>query len=351
MAPTALITGIAGQDGAYLSRLLLERGYTVVGGARSARAADTRRLETLGVAGHVTVVDFDLADVASLPPRLAEIRPDEVYNLAAQSDVAHSFRAPFETAQVNGQAVAHLLEALYRARPEVRFYQASSSTMFGRAGAGPQTEATPIAPQSPYAAAKAYAHWLTAMYRDAYGMFACAGILFNHESPLRGLNFVMRKVTSTLARIKAGAEPGLVLQLGNLDARRDWGFAGDYVDGIWRMLHHHAAADYVLATGEPRSVRELVAVAGAVLGIDIEWSGTGADEVGRDRRSGRVVVKVDQALFRPLDSAVSYGDAGKARRDLGWKPTVSFERLVAMMVEADYDLARRGVFARGGPGE
>ncbi|MGH7003053.1 MAG: GDP-mannose 4,6-dehydratase [Alphaproteobacteria bacterium] len=341
MGKRALITGITGQDGAYLARLLLERGYEVHGGVRRAATATTWRLEALGIRDHVRLVDFELLEESNIRTKLAEIKPDEIYNLAGQSLVSASFGQPLYTTRANGIAVAHMLEALRQAHPHVRFYQASTSEMFGRAPAMPQNETTGFFPQSPYAIAKVYAHWLTVNYRQAYGLHACSGILFNHESPLRGLSFVTRKISSALARIKASAG-GDVLAIGNLEAKRDWGFAGEYVDGIWRILRHAAPDDYVLATGRTHSVRDFVAAAGAVLGYDIGWEGHGRGEIGRDRRSGRVLVRVDPANFRPVDVDVLAGDAGKARRVLGWQASVSFTQLVAMMVETDYDRARRG---------
>jgi len=343
MGKRALITGITGQDGAYLARLLLDRGYEVYGGARRAAAATIWRLEALGVAGKIRLVDFELLEESNMQAQLAEIRPDEIYNLAGQSLVSASFGQPLYTARANGIAVAHMLEALRQAHPDVRFYQASTSEMFGRAPAAPQSEATGFFPQSPYAIAKVYAHWLTANYRQAYGLHACSGILFNHESPLRGLNFVTRKISSTLARIKAGAAGGgEALAIGNLDAQRDWGFAGEYVEGMWRILQHDVPDDYVLATGRTHSVREFAAAAAAALGYEIAWEGQGLGEIGRDRKSGRVLVAVDAGNFRPVDVAALVGDAGKAHRVLGWQAKIDFARLVAMMVEADLDRARSG---------
>jgi GDPmannose 4,6-dehydratase len=341
MVKRALVTGVTGQDGAYLARLLVERGYEVFGGVRRRGPASTWRLEALGVGDRVRFVDFELLDEAAMKAQIDAIRPDEIYNLAGQSLVSASFDQPLYTARTNGIAVAHMLEILRRSGRETLFYQASTSEMYGRAATAPQREDTAFWPLSPYAIAKVYAHSLTANYREAYGLRACAGILFNHESPLRGLDFVTRKITSTLARIKALnlAEP---LGIGNLDVMRDWGFAGEYVEGMWRMLQHDPPEDYVLATGRTHSVREFVTTAAAALGFELEWEGEGIGEVARDRVGGRVLVRVERANFRPVDVKALVGDPGKADRLLGWKAAVSFPELVAMMVAADYDRARAG---------
>ncbi|MCW5770959.1 MAG: GDP-mannose 4,6-dehydratase [Rhodospirillaceae bacterium] len=341
MVKRALVTGITGQDGAYLARLLLDRGYEVYGGARRPAAASTWRLEALGIRDRVRLVEFELFDEAAMKTQIAALRPDEIYNLAGQSLVSASFNQPLYTTRANGIAVAHMLEILRQGGRPIRFYQASTSEMFGRASESPQSETTAFQPQSPYAIAKVYAHWLTVNYRQAYGLHACTGILFNHESPLRGLEFVTRKITSSLARIKALglSEP---LAIGNLDAQRDWGFAGEYVEGMWRILQHDTPDDYVLATGRRHSVRDFVGMAAAALGFDLAWEGAGRAEIGRDRASGRVLVRVDPANFRPVDVAALVGDASKTRRVLGWSAAVRLDRLVAMMVEADYDRTRRG---------
>ena len=341
MTKRALVTGITGQDGAYLARLLLDRGYDVYGGVRRPASATVWRLEALGIRARVRLVNFELLDEAAMKMQIDAIRPDEIYNLAGQSLVSASFDQPLYTARANGIAVAHMLEILRQSRSETRFYQASTSEMYGRAAATPQGETTAFWPQSPYAIAKVYAHSLTANYRRAYGLYACAGILFNHELPLRGLDFVTRKITSTLARIKAEALPG-PLGIGNLDVKRDWGFAGEYVEGMWRMLQHDQPDDYVLATGRTHSVRDFVAMSAAALGFDLAWEGEGRNEVGRDRASGRLLVRVDPANFRPVDVDALVGNPAKAERVLGWRAAVSFSELVAMMVAADYDRARRG---------
>ena len=342
MARKALISGITGQDGALLARHLLERGYIVHGGVRNVAAADTWRLRALGIVDKVKLLSLELLDEAGLKRTLSEIEPDEFYNLAAQSSVRTSFEQPLYTTRANALAVTELLEAIRLEHPAMRFYQASSSDMFGKALESPQNETTGFRPHSPYAVAKAYAHWITANYREAHGLFACAGILFNHESPWRGLSFVTRKITAAIARIKHCGDGKESLALGNLDASRDWGFAGDYVVGVWQMLQQEKPDDFVLATGRAHSVRQFAEGAAAALGFELEWEGTACDEVGRDRKSGRIIVKVDPRLFRPVDLTVLTGDASKARRVLGWSPRVSFEQLVRMMAEADYDRLRRG---------
>lgn len=342
MARKALISGITGQDGALLARHLLERGYIVYGGIRNGTATGTWRLSALGILDKVKLQSLELMDEAGLRRALREIEPDEFYNLAAQSSVSVSFEQPLYTTRANALAVTELLEWIRLEHPGMRFYQASSSDIFGKALESPQNETTGFRPHSPYAIAKAYAHWITANYREAYALFACAGILFNHESPWRGLSFVTRKISATIARIKYCGDCKKSLALGNLDASRDWGFAGDYVVGIWQMLQQDKPDDFVLATGRSHSVRQFAEAAAAALGFEIEWEGTESDEIGRDRKSGRVVVKVDPRLFRPVDLAVLTGDSSKARRELGWSPQVTFEQLVCMMVEADYDRIRRG---------
>jgi GDPmannose 4,6-dehydratase len=343
MQRRALITGITGQDGAYLARLLLRQGYSVFGGVRRAGSANTWRLEALGLREKVRLVEFELLEEANIKTVIDEVKPHEIYNFAGQSFVSTSFHQPLYTTRANALAVAYLLEVLRQSCPDTRFYQASSSEMFGLALEAPQCETTAFRPQSPYAIAKVYAHWLTVNYRQAYGLHACGGILYNHESPLRGLGFVTRKITATLARIKALAGAPAVLEIGNLDARRDWGYAEEYVAGVHRMLRQEPPDDYVLATGRTHSVRRFAEVAAEALGYELAWEGRGLDEVGRDRRSGRILVRVDPALFRPVDVQALVGDAGKAKRVLGWESTVSFEEVVRLMVAADFDRAHRGL--------
>jgi GDPmannose 4,6-dehydratase len=340
VAKTALITGINGQDGAYLARLLLEKGYRVAGGVRRSSLRNLGRLEELGIAGQVELIDLDLFETTNILRAMDRLRPDEVYNLAAQSFVAVSFEQPLYTAEIDALGPVRLLEALRQQGGGVRFYQASTSEMFGKAQASPQDETTPFYPRSPYGAAKLYAHWMTVNYRESYGLHASSGLLFNHESPLRGIEFVTRKITHTLARVKHGQAP--VLRLGNLDARRDWGFAGDYVRGMWQMLQQPQPGDYVLATGETRTVREFVECAAAPLGFDIAWQGRAEQETGTDRRSGRRIVEVDPAFYRPAEVDVLVGDSSRARARLGWAPLVDFAALVAMMAEADERRVRDG---------
>lgn len=319
--PTALITGITGQDGAYLARFLLERGYRVVGCFRRSSTLSLDRLDYLGVASDVELVPLDLLDTGNIIRVLEKVKPDEVYNLAAQSFVAVSFEQPVATGDITGLGAARLLEAVRTVNPGIKFYQASSSEMFGKARAVPQDESTPFYPRSPYAAAKLYAHWMTVNYREAYGIFACSGILFNHESPVRGIEFVTRKITDGVARIKYGLAQEL--RLGNLDAKRDWGFAGDYVRAMWLMLQQPEPGDYVVATGRTHSVRDFVSMAFGYAGLN--W---------------RDYVVVDPRFMRPAEVDLLVGNAAKARTVLGWEPKVSLEELVGMMVEADLQRVR-----------
>jgi GDPmannose 4,6-dehydratase len=340
VAKRSFITGVNGQDGAYLAQLLLNKGHSVVGAVRNVPTANLGRLQELGVAGDVEIVDFELQEFGSALRVIERARVDEVYNLASQSYVGPSFDKPVHTGQVNAIGVTAILEAIRTLGPGIRFYQASTSELFGKALETPQTERTPFYPRSPYAAAKAYAQWITVNYRESYGMHAVCGILFNHESPLRAQGFVTRKITLGLAQMRHKLLD--VLELGNLDARRDWGFAGDYVDGMWRMLQHEPATDYVLATGVTRSIRDFVAEAGRHLGFDIGWQGAGVDEHGVDRTTGRVVVRVNPQLFRPADVDIVCGDASKASRELGWKPRTPFTEMVRLMAEADDRRVREG---------
>jgi GDPmannose 4,6-dehydratase len=312
--PTALITGITGQDGSYLADFLLTRGYRVVGMVRRSSTENFERIEHLR--GQVEICQADLLDQLSLINLLREVRPREVYNLAAQSFVPTSWDQPVLTGEFTALGVTKLLEAVRLVDREIRFYQASSSEMFGKAQEVPQTERTPFYPRSPYGVAKVYGHWITVNYRESYGLFACSGILFNHESPRRGKEFVTRKVTDGVARIKRGLLEKL--PLGNLEARRDWGYAGDYVEAMWRMLQQPAPDDYVIATGEIHAVRELCEIAFARVGLDWEKH-----------------VVVDPKLVRPAEVDLLQGDAAKARRVLGWQPKVSFRQLIEMMVDAD----------------
>ena len=342
----ALITGVTGQDGAYLAEFLLEKGYEVHGVKRRASSFNTDRIDHLYQDPHekgrrLFLHYGDLTDATNLIRIVQEVQPDELYNLAAQSHVAVSFETPEYTANADALGTLRLLEAIriLKLEKRTRFYQASTSEMYGKVRETPQTETTPFYPRSPYGAAKVYAHWITVNYREAYGMYACNGILFNHESPLRGETFVTRKTTRALARIKVGLES--CLYLGNLDARRDWGHARDYVEAQWLILQADTPEDYVIATGEQYSVREFVTRAAARLGFQLEWRGSGVDEIGVDRESGRTLVRIDACYFRPTEVESLLGDASKARSKLGWAPRVGFDELVAEMVDADLEMAQR----------
>ncbi len=336
MSKCALITGVTGQDGAYLAHFLLGRGYRVCG-LRTRRGSDTLwRLRYLDVLQRVTMLDGDLLDLSSLVRALRRAEPEEVYNLAAQSYVATSWDQPLLTAQVTGLGALNVLEAVRLTNPAIRFYQASSSEMFGKVGTAEQNETTLFHPRSPYAVSKLFAHWITVNYRESFDLHASSGILFNHESPRRGENFVTRKITLTLAGILQGTQDKLYL--GNLDAQRDWGYARDYVEGMWRMLQQDEPEDFVLATGEQHSVREFVEEAFGLCGFDIEWQGSGVDEKGLDRATGRVLVEIDPAYFRPAEVETLVGNAARARKKLGWSPKTPFKDLVRMMVEADLKL-------------
>jgi GDPmannose 4,6-dehydratase len=343
---TALITGITGQDGAYLAELLLEKGYAVHGVKRRASSFNTDRIDHLYQDPHERDVRLklhygDLTDSTNLIRIIQEIQPDEIYNLAAQSHVAVSFETPEYTANSDAVGTLRVLEAIriLGLEKKTRFYQASTSEMFGKVQEIPQRETTPFYPRSPYGAAKVYAHWITVNYREAYGLFACSGILFNHESPLRGETFVSRKITRALTRISVGLQD--TLHLGNLDSKRDWGHARDYVRAQWLMLQADVAEDFVIATGKQFSVRHFVESAGALLDMKIEWRGKGVDEVGVNTATGRTLVRVDPRYFRPTEVETLLGDASKAREKLGWTAEVSFADLVAEMVASDLDIAKR----------
>jgi GDPmannose 4,6-dehydratase len=354
MAKTALITGITGQDGAYLAELLLGKGYEVHGVKRRSSSLNTDRIDHLYQDPHERNVRLhlhygDLTDATNLIRIIQEVKPDEIYNLAAQSHVAVSFETPEYTANADALGTLRLLEAIriLGLEQRTRFYQASTSEMFGKVREVPQRETTPFYPRSPYGVAKAYAHWITVNYREAYGMYACSGILFNHESPIRGETFVTRKITRGLARIQQGLESCLFL--GNLGSLRDWGHARDYVRAQWLMLQQPEPDDFVIATGEQHSVREFVARAAAVLGMRVEWKGAGAEEQGIDTRSGRAIVRVDGRYFRPTEVDTLLGDATKAHARLGWQPEIGFDALIEEMVAEDLELARRdAVVARDG---
>ena len=333
MTKHALITGITGQDGAYLAQLLLEKNYHVYGLIARRGTDTTGRLHELGIAGQVHLLDGDLIDPSSMIRALEKSKAEEVYNLGAQSFVATSWDQPILTAEVTGVSVVKMLEALRIVNPQARFYQASTSEMFGQIQEPLQTERTPFYPRSPYGVAKLYGHWITVNYRESFGMHVSSGILFNHESPLRGTEFVTRKITVALARIRHGLQD--VLELGNLDSKRDWGFAGDYVRAMWAMLQQEQPDDYVIATGETWTVRQFVEKAAAHAGFDIEWRGEAEQTQGVDRKSGKIIVRVNPAFYRPAEVDVLIGDPAKAHQKLGWKREVSFDALVRMMAEAD----------------
>jgi GDPmannose 4,6-dehydratase len=346
MTKRALITGVTGQDGAYLAELLLAKGYEVHGIKRRASSFNTDRIDHLYEDPHGANVRLrlhygDLTDTTNMMRIIQQVQPDEIYNLAAQSHVQVSFETPEYTANADGLGTLRILEAIriLRLEQRTRFYQASTSEMFGLVKETPQTELTPFHPRSPYGVAKLYAHWITINYREAYGLFACSGILFNHESPIRGETFVSRKITRALTRIHAGLQN--CLYLGNLEARRDWGHARDYVEAQWLMLQQERPQDFVIATGRQHSVRDFVEKAGACLGMRIEWSGSGTEEVGVDRTGGCAVVRIDPRYFRPTEVDSLLGDASKARAELGWAPRVGFEELVHEMVQSDLALAQR----------
>lgn len=333
MSRTALITGISGQDGAYLARFLLEKGYRVVGAVRRSSSGGVPRLEELRIAREIAMVDLDLAEISNIMRTLERVKPDEIYNLAAQSFVALSFEQPIYTVDIGGLGPLRLLEATRQLAPATRFYQASTSEMFGKASQAPQDETTPFHPRSPYGFAKLLGHWATVNYRESYGLRASSGILFNHESPLRGREFVTRKITLSLAQIRHGELD--VLELGNLEAKRDWGFAGDYVTAMWGMLQHDVAEDFVLASAESHTVRSFVEAAAEALGFSVGWTGSGTDELGIDRHSGKVLVRVNPGFYRPAEVDALVGNPAKAQRVLGWQRSIGFEELVVMMAETD----------------
>lgn len=342
----ALITGITGQDGAYLADFLLKKGYEVHGIKRRASSFNTARVDHLYHDTHEKDVRFfmhygDLTDSSNLIRIIQEIQPEEIYNLAAQSHVKVSFETPEYTANADGLGTLRILEAIriLKLEKKTRFYQASTSELFGKVQEIPQKETTPFYPRSPYAVAKLYAYWITVNYREAYGMYACNGILFNHESPVRGETFVTRKITRALARIKIGLQD--TLYLGNLNARRDWGHARDYVEMQWLMLQQDEPEDYVIATGIQYSVRELIEIAAQQLNISIRWEGEGPDEKGIEKETGQIIIAVDPSYYRPTEVSELLGDASKAREKLGWEPVTSFEELIAEMIEADMEDAQK----------
>lgn len=332
---TAVITGITGQDAAYLAELLLDKGYTVYGTYRRTSSVNFWRIEELNIQHHenLHLVEYDLTDLSSSIRLLQTTNADEVYNLAAQSFVGVSFDQPITTAEITGVGAVNLLEAIRIVNPNIKFYQASTSEMFGKVQEIPQRESTPFYPRSPYGVAKLYAHWMVVNYRESYNIFATSGILFNHESPLRGREFVTRKITDSVAKIKLGKLD--VLELGNMDAKRDWGFAKDYVEGMWLMLQADKPDTYVLATNRTETVRDFVSMAFKAADIEIQWQGSGEQEVAIEKATGKTLVRVNPKYYRPAEVDLLIGDAQKAHDELGWKATTTLEALCSMMVEAD----------------
>lgn len=342
MTKRAVVTGISGQDGAYLAEILLAKGYEVFGTYRRTSSVNFWRIEELGIQNHpkLHLVEYDLTDLGSSLNLIREAAPDEVYNLAAQSFVGVSFDQPTTTAQITAIGALNLLEAIRLVNPRIRFYQASTSEMFGKVQAIPQTEETPFYPRSPYGVAKLYAHWITVNYRESYDIFGCSGILFNHESPLRGREFVTRKITDSVAKIKLGKLD--VLELGNMDAKRDWGFAKEYVEGMWRMLQADEPDTYVLATNRTETVRDFVRMAFKGADIDIEFKGKGESETAVDLATGKTVVRINPKFYRPAEVDLLIGSPAKATAKLGWKPQTTLEQLCQMMVEADLRRNKQG---------
>lgn len=337
----ALITGVTGQDGAYLAQLLLEQGYRVYGAYRRTSSVNFWRLAELGIERHpqLQLLEFDLTDLSAAIRLIERTECDEIYNLAAQSFVGVSFEQPITTSEITGLGALHLLEAIRIVNPKIRFYQASTSEMFGKVQAVPQNEETPFYPRSPYGVAKLFAHWMCVNYRESYGIFASSGILFNHESPLRGKEFVTRKITAALAQLKLGSDQPL--ELGNLDAKRDWGYAKDYVEGMWKMLKADEPDTFVLATNRTQTVRDFVNLAAQAAQMDLRWQGAGESECAHDA-NGRLIVRINPQFYRPAEVDLLIGDPTKAQQKLAWTPTTSLEELSAMMVKADLERVKRG---------
>jgi GDPmannose 4,6-dehydratase len=335
MHKTALITGITGQDGAYLAQLLLDKGYTVYGAYRRTSSVNFWRIDELGIQQHpqLHLVEYDLTDLGASIALVQKVQPTEIYNLAAQSFVGVSFEQPSTTAQITGLGALNLLEAIRLVNPKIRFYQASTSEMFGKVQAIPQEESTPFYPRSPYGVAKLYAHWMTVNYRESYNIFGASGILFNHESPLRGREFVTRKITDAVAKIQLGQLD--VLELGNLDAKRDWGYAKEYVEGMWRMLQVDEPDTFVLATNRTETVRDFVRMAFKGAGVSVDFQGSAEDETAVDVATGKTVVRVNPKFYRPAEVDLLIGNPTKAKNVLGWAPQTTLEQLCQMMVEAD----------------
>lgn len=332
---TAFITGITGQDGAYLSELLLSKGYKVYGGFRRLSTPNFWRLDELKVTDKVNLVEVDLLDAGNLTRVIDDVKPDEVYNLGAQSFVAHSFKNPVLTGNVTGLGVTNLLEAIRMVNKEIKFYQASTSELFGLVQEIPQTEKTPFYPRSPYGVAKLYGHWMTINYRESYDMFASTGILFDHESPLRGVEFVTRKITDAVAKIYTGRQD--FIEIGNLDAKRDWGYAKEFVEGMWRILQAPKADNFVLATNETHSIREWIDVCFKFIDKEIVWEGKDEKEIGKDAKTGKNLVKVNPSFYRPAEVELLIGDYSKAKNELGWEPKTKYKDLAELMLKSDID--------------
>ena len=336
----ALLTGITGQDGAYLANLLLNNGYKVYGTYRRSSSLNLWRLEELGILESVDLLSLELLEKSNIERVIKLIKPDEIYNLAAQSFVSLSFENPIYTAQADALGVLRILESIRMINKKIKFYQASSSEMFGGRTPKKLNEESRFQPRSPYAISKIFGHHITVNYREAYGIFACSGILFNHESPLRGTEFVTRKITSTLAEIQAGRKK--ILELGNYYARRDWGYAGDFVEGIWKMMQNDKPKDYVLATGEEHSVKEFATLAAKIMGFNLVWKGSKPNEYAINKNTKQIIIKKNNEYYRPSDVSFLKGDAKEARKDLGWKPKVKFKDLVKIMVESDKKRSLKG---------
>ena len=338
----ALITGITGQDAAYLAELLLEKGYKVYGTYRRTSSTNFWRIEELGIENNPNLIllEYDLIDLSSAFRIISEVEPDEIYNLAAQSFVGVSFTQPIATAQITGIGALNLLEAIRSINPKIKFYQASTSEMFGKVHAIPQNEETPFHPRSPYGVAKVFAHWATLNYQESYNLFATSGILFNHESPLRGKEFVTRKITDSVAKIHLGQQD--IIELGNMDAKRDWGFAKEYVDGMYRMLQIDEPGTFVLATNKTQTVRDFVSLAFNAIDINIVWEGKKENEIGKDNKSGKTLIKVNPKFYRPAEVDLLIGDASKAHDKLGWKPKTTLKELCNMMVKKDLERNENG---------
>jgi len=335
MKKTALITGVSGQDGAYLSKLLLKKGYRVIGGERRSASGSLWRLKDLNIENDVEITDFELSEFTNIYRTIEKYKPNEIYNLAAQSFVGASFEMPTMTSDITGLGVSRILEAIRQINPDIKFYQASSSEMFGKVSETPQTENTPFYPRSPYGIAKLFGHWMTINYKEAYNIFACSGILFNHESPLRGEQFVTKKITMGLSKIKLGLIE--YLELGNLDSKRDWGYAGDYVEAMYLMLQNDKPDNYVISTGETFSVKDFINTSCNELRIDIEWQGLGIDETAIDKKTGKSIIRINPKFYRPTEVDLLLGNSTKAKKMLKWKPKTNFYELVSKMIEYDYN--------------